>query len=288
MSKSNVAVAGKKGVVLIPLGDIKSAFYVRRELDEGRVEMFRELYESSAEVPPIEVIQGSMELFEGRHRLAALQRMERPHAECKLIPDMPADEKFAEAFGRNFGGALPPTRADGVFVIRQMLEAKTPNNRIKNLFVPRFFRPSHFDKILKDAYSQIAEAKMNKALQAVASGDVTAKAAAKTHGVDLDDLKAKLGGRKAKPSSTSIAKMKAQISNNHRSVSQRTIALFRELFDCFEDSEITEKKVLEVISHAERLNKDALKRLRGWRERFAALKRPSKGAESKKVTPKKK
>ena len=276
MSKQNVAVVGRKGTVLLPLDELKRTFFVRKELNQDRVLFFMELYESGAEVPPLEVIRGSMEIFDGRHRDAALQHMERKHAECLLIEPMEQAEQFVEAFGRNMGGALPPTRLDAVFVMKQLLEVGIVHGRIKSLFAPRYFRPSHADKLLKDAKQQINEVKLKRAVNAVAHGDVNVAAAAAEYGVDADTLRNEISGKKRKGRKLGITELKTEISNRYRGNSNRTVAIFRDLLDKYEDGEIPEKKVLEVFGHVERLLKDGARRITGWRQRFEALKGSSK------------
>jgi len=276
MTKTNVAVAGKTNTVLLPIADLKKTFFVRRETNQDRVLFFMELYESGSTVPPIKVVRGSMEIYDGRHRVEALDHLERKHAECELVEQGELAEMLVGSFGENFGGAMPPTRADTVFVMKQLIEANVPNARIKSYFAPNFFRPSHADKLLKEAHSKVSEAKMKRAVNAVAHGEVTVYKAAEDHGVRVEDLKAKVSGTKRKGRGTDIGEIKAEISNRNKGNSNRTVAIFRDLLDKFQDGEISDKKVAEVLDHVERLNRQASLRIRPWRERLEAMKGKAK------------
>lgn len=271
-TKSNVAVAGSKNCVILPVADLKKTFFVRKETNQDRVLFFMELYESGAEVPPIKVIRGSVEIYDGRHRVEALEHLERKHTECELIEPGELSEMLMGAFGENFGGSLPPTRADTVFVMKQLIEAKVPNAKIKSMFAPNFFRPSHADKLLKEAHSKVSEAKMKRAVSAVAHGEVTVQKAAEEHGVEVDDLKSKISGTKRKGRATDIGEIKAEISNRNKGNSNRTVAIFRDLLDKYQDGEISDKKVTEVLDHVEKLYRSSSLRIKSWRERLEAMK----------------
>ena len=152
----------------------------------------------------------------------------------------------------------------------------TINARIKSYFAPNFFRPSHADKLLKEAHSKVSEAKMKRAVNAVAHGEVTVHKAAEDYGVKVEDLRNTVSGTKRKGRGTDIGEIKAEISNRNKGNSNRTVAIFRDLLDKFQDGEISDKKVAEVLDHVERLNRQASLRIRPWRERLEAMKGKAK------------
>lgn len=272
MSKTNVAVAGKSNVVLLPVSDLKMKFDVRKALNEDRVLLFMEMYEAGNSVPPIEVVRGTMDIHDGRHRKAALDHLGRKHAECVLIEPMEYVDSIMDAFAKNVSDSpFPPTRADIVFVMKQLLEASVPNAQIQKRF-EFFYKPSHVRKLLKDAHSNIVKANLSRAKQAVAHGGMTVKAAAEQHKVEPERLQEEITGVKKRRKATSVSDIKTEITNRHRGNSQKTIAVFRDLLDKFEDGEIPEKSVLEVLLHVQRLNTDGAKRVNSWIERFESLK----------------
>ncbi len=276
MTKANVAVAGKKDVVLLPVADLTMKFDVRKALNDDRVLFFMERYESGAEVPPIEVVRGTMDIHDGRHRKAALEHIGRKHAECILVEPMEYLDQLMDAFGKNVSNSpFPPTRADIVFVMRQLLDADVPNSTIQKRF-EIYYKPSHVRKLLKDAHSNVQKAKIAKAKMAVAHAGVSVETAAKEHGVKVEILRDEITGVKKRRKATSVSDIKTEISNRFRAGAHKNIAVFKDLFDKFEDGEISEKSVLEVLLHVQRLNTDAAKRIDTWLERFRVLKGTAK------------
>lgn len=272
MSRSNVAVGGKKDVVLLPVAELKMKYDVRKSLNDDRVLFFMERYESGAEVPPIEIIRGTMDIHDGRHRKAALDHLERKHAECILVEPMEYLDQLMDAFGKNMSDSpLPPTRIDIVFVMKQLLEADVPNSTIQKRFEV-FYKPSHVRKLLKDAHSGVQKTKIARAKNAVAHNDVKVEVAAKEYGIDVDTLREEIIGVKRRRKATSVSEIKTEITNRHRGNSQKTISIFRDIFEKFEDGEMSEKSVLEVVLHVQRLNTDGAKRISSWIERFDVLK----------------
>jgi len=172
-NKSRVAVAGKKDTVLLLVADLRMNYDVRTRLNDDRVLFFMERYDSGAEVPPIEVIRGTMDIHDGRHRKAALDHLGRRHAECILVAPMEYLDQMMDAFGKNVSDSpFPPTRADIIFVMKQLLEAGVTNAIIQKRF-EIYYKPSHVKKLLKDAHSNVLKAKMSKAKMAVAHGGVS-------------------------------------------------------------------------------------------------------------------
>ena len=213
-----------------------------------------------------------MNIHDGRHRKAALDHLGRKNADCILIEPMKFVDQIIDAFAKNVSGSpFPPTRADIVFVMKQLLEAGTANAHIQRLF-ESFYQPSHVRKLLKDAHSNLAKAKMAKAKQAVAHGGLTVKDAAEEHGVEPERLKEEITGVKKRRKSLGISDIKNEISNRHKGNSAKNISIFRDLFAKFEDGEISETHVMEVLLHVQRINTDAGKRVNSWVERFETIK----------------
>lgn len=275
-NKANVSVAGKRDSVLLPVAELRMKYDVRTRLNDDRVLFFMERYESGAEVPPIEVIRGTMDIHDGRHRKAALDHLGRKHAECILVAPMEYLDQMMDAFGKNVSDSpFPTTRADIVFVMKQLLEASVGNAVIQKRFEV-YYKPSHVRKLLKDAHSNVLKTKMSKAKMAIAHGGVSIENAAKEHGVKVEKLQEEITGVKRRQKATDIKDVKSEISNRHRSNTARNVAVFRDVLDKFEDGELPEKDVLDVLLHVQRLNSDAAKRIDGWLERFEVLKGTSK------------
>lgn len=257
-------------IVTLRVADLKTNIFVRKKLDDDRVLQFVELYEHGTELPPIKVVRGTMEIIDGRHRKAAHEFMDREHANCVLVEPMEKLDALMEAFSANFGGSLPPTRADVIFVMKQLIEQETGQKRIIDLF-SQYYRPSQVKDQLKQAWSEISAAKMQRARSAVAHGNYTVKTASVEYGVDEAKLQEAITGVKKKRRANGTAELKKELSNRYRGNTHRTVAVFKDLLAKFEDGEIREKEVSEVLDHVEKLHKGAGKRVNGWRERFNAL-----------------
>ncbi len=271
MSKA-AAVAGKTNVVLLPISDLKMRYDVRRGLNEDRVLLFMELYESGQVIPPIEVVRGTMDVHDGRHRKAALDQLGRKHAECILVEPMETLDQLMDAYGKNMSGSpYPPTRADTVFVMKQLLEAGVSNAEIQRRFQV-YYMPSHVKKLLKDAHSHVSKAKLSAARSAVTHGNQTLKVAAERYGVDPESLKEVLSGAKKRRKSTSVTDILADIKSRHKSNYHSDKKVFKDILEKYEDGDISEEGVLEVLLHMQDIHKKSTKRVDEWLQRFEVLK----------------
>ena len=272
MSNVHVAIPGRTDIILLPVADLRMRYDVRRELNEDRVLLFMELYESEAKVPPIAVVRGTTDIHDGRHRKAALEHLNRLHAECVLVDSMGLADLLMDAFAKNMSDApFPPTREDAIYVIRQLLDVGVSGTQVLKRFGAHF-RPSQARKLLETAQTNILKAKITRAKNAVAHNNMSVGEAAEAHGVELERLQAEITGLKKRRRANDIAEVKTGITNRFRSNSAKNIAVFRGLLEKFEDGELVETQVLEVLLHVQRLNQDGSKRIDSWLERFAALK----------------
>ena len=245
--KSNVAVAGQKDVVLLPVADLIVRYDVRKNFNEDRIILLAELYQSGAEVPPIEVVRGTMEIHDGRHRKSALELLGRKHAQCILVEQMEFFDQLTDAFGKNMSDSpFPPMRIDVIYVMKQLLEAGASNADIQKKF-EQYYKPSHVKTFLKDAHGAVGKANMAKAKHAVAHLGATLADAAKDHKVKVDQLRAEIiGVKKVGLKSDDISDIKANITNRNRGNTNKNVAIIRRTFERFEDGELSEKNVLEI------------------------------------------
>jgi hypothetical protein len=78
----------------------------RVELDEDRVDLFAEIYETEglSALPPLEVLPGGQGsgfvLADGWHRLSALRRLEQTRASVMILPLPPGEDPVAVAYHR--------------------------------------------------------------------------------------------------------------------------------------------------------------------------------------------
>ncbi len=255
---------------------LTSTFNVREKLSELRVEFFMDAYESGEKVDDIKVFVGTTEIYDGRHRYEAALRLHRKDVSCVYVKQMEVAEKYAGAFGENNPrGSQPPTRGDAVYTMRQMLEQGVKQAQIKDLFAPQYFRPSHADALLKDAKREIDQAKVVKAVQAVARGTITAKAAAEKYGANPSAVKSALSGRKENDLSD-IDNMKKKLSRTFAGNSKRAGTMIGTALAQVQDGELSGEKAQSLINHIAKLYQTGLTGLDKSYEKLKSFGGPGK------------
>src|SRR5207248_3053577 len=113
---------GKFPVEKVKLTSIQTAFFVRKRLDEDRVIQLALLMENGADIPPIRITEDHI-LIDGRHRIEAARLASWTAIDAQIEPSQ-SDKGLliTEAFNANCGGSVPPTRADILFTIQQLLQ----------------------------------------------------------------------------------------------------------------------------------------------------------------------
>ena len=165
----------KKKSVVLPIDAINLTFFVRTGIDDDRVLQLAALYEVGEEMDPVVITREHHELVDGRHRIAALDLLDRKEVECELIEDASQEELIGLAFKANTGGALPPTTADIEHTVRLLLDRKVLISKIIELLP---FPPSLTRKYVKGVQDKLRRTQLNRAVVAVADGEMTASAAA--------------------------------------------------------------------------------------------------------------
>lgn len=267
-------VGGKTAVLeKKTIADLKTSYFVRRALDPDRVNFFVLLYQGNPdEVPPIKVETDTDEVVDGRHRKAALEVLQRKIIECEIVPRYENKvELLMDAYTENLGGALPPTYQDTVFVIRQLLESGLKGKEVGAMFAP-YYPPSAIRRYLSDAYSAVMKARMLRAKNAVAQGQMKVDEAAEKFAVDVDALRQEITGARRKKRSGGVPEIKSASSTKATSYSQYINTTLRYLVDRYEDGEVTEEQVKNVLEHFEKLNARTAKTIANWRDRFVARK----------------
>lgn len=254
-------------IVEIPLSELKVTFFVRAKVNEDHVLYLAELYESGVELPPIEVIEGVNEIKDGRHRFGSMQLLGWTKAKCMIVEAKDQNEMLAEAFKANMGGALPPSREDILMIVRKFLENGLTQKRIKEL-LGGSLKPSMVNTYIRTSKSSIAKAKMQNALRAVAEGELTAPKAAEQYGVDLQNLKDEIKGKKKKRKMNSVKQIKNLMSRTCQGNTRKVTAQIDKLIERFLDGEATSKEVFELFEKAEHLQKHAMSTLADKRKRF--------------------
>jgi hypothetical protein len=98
---------------------------------------------------------------------------------------------------------------------------------------------------------------------------MTVAKASEVHKVDLGKLKEALSGKKHKPE-FGVSTIKATSTRMYKSASSKIASTMRKLIDQYEDGDMTEGEVLEVVKHYESLQKKQSISTADWRRRFEA------------------
>src|SRR3989344_2561813 len=165
--------------VPIKLSQIQETFFVRAELNEGRVQFFRGRFEADADVDPIIVTRKTFQLVSGRHRCAGATAAGKEEIIGFLIDEAPLVDLIVEGFKSNVGGPLPPSPADFNHTLRLLLEQGVSRRRILDMLgestgLPRKLLIRHLD----DVQSDMAKTRLARAVEAVTDGGFSVPQAA--------------------------------------------------------------------------------------------------------------
>jgi glycine cleavage system pyridoxal-binding protein P len=127
-------------------------------------------------------------------------------------------------------------------------------------------------KLLKDAHSHVSKAKLSAARSAVTHGNQTLKIAAERYGVDPERLKEALSGTKKRRKTTSVTDILTDIKTRHKGNYHSDKKVFKDILEKYEDGDISEEGVFEVLLHVQEIHKKGTKRVDEWLQRFEVLK----------------
>lgn len=256
--------------VMVPLGDLKVTFFVRRELNQDRVLQLMELYEAGVDVEPLKITHDN-EVVDGRHRKAALEHLNRTEARCIFTETTDRIDLIVEGFSENMGGSLPPTRVDIVAVLCQLIEEGGSQRRLLETISPVL--PKSVCRIyMKQAYAEIAARKMRSAINSITDKGRTIAQAADEFGIDPERIKEELTGRnkRRREKTLGIPALKNSLSQRYKGNTLKTWSEVRRILEQLEDGAVTEKQARSVLGHIEKLMKQGLHSHKGWVERLEA------------------
>lgn len=258
----------------LPVADLQERFFVRTQLNHDRVEFFKKLYDAGAEVLPIKVVRGTNDIVDGRHRKHALLALHITETECVLREPAPLEELLIEALSDNSGGALPPTASDIKHVIKQLIELGVTRGRIANKVealtpFPRKFVLRYID----DVQSDIAHARLRKAVRLVLEDEATVASAAKECEVDVATLRKELNRGKGTETKSDYDQRQtiAAITSRFKSISLVNGNVVSSLIKSYEAGEVSEAQVVEVLEKISGNIKRMQQSHDDWRKRFEAL-----------------
>ena len=261
----------KKRTQMVALKDLQINLFVRKALNHDHALALAELIENDVVLPPIQITT-EMVVIDGRHRIEAHDVLNRKEIEAEVVEIADETELIAEAYKANVGGALPPTKDDTEHTIMLLLERGETIKHVSDLL----HLPSGITRrYVNELKSKMTRAKIQRALAAIANDGLTVAKAAEQFEVDLDKLKENLSGQRRKHRQ-GIRDIQASSTRNYKSLGSKNAAMLRKLLDKYEDSDVTEDQVLDVIRHLEQLQKMAAKAVADWKRRFDSIRRQTK------------
>lgn len=265
----------------ITLSELKTQWFVRKQLNQDHVLMLAELYEASfadakdevaasKALPAIlvtEADEGVYELVDGRHRKEAMELAGLKQARAEVVTGLSPTELIALAAKANVGGSLPPSREDIQFTVEQMLSRL--GMKVTEVKRALDWLPiSVLNKYLRNAQRSIADKRLKLALQAVASGQAL-KEAAKAYDVAEEVLSEAIAGKKSK-SKAGLGQINSALTNQFRSHGTVTGRIMNKVLEDYRNGEISKVAAEDAIAHAENLVNKLLLRAADWRNRLRA------------------
>jgi len=259
-----------KGTKTVKLSAIQTYMFVRDALDQNHVLYLVELMENGVEMKDllevVELEDGTIVLVDGRHRKEGYELNGIQEIKVKIVEFDDEAEMIAYAYCKNTGGSKPPTAADTEHTVKLLLERKESMKRIGELLgLPAGLARKYANEVR----SRMNRAKLQRAAEAVTDGGLTVAKAAETHEVDLDKLKEILSTRK-KQSGTNLKDLHRNLSRLYNGLGKKNASVVKKFMDKFEDGDVSEKQVREIISHIEDLQRRATRTIAEWRRRFDA------------------
>lgn len=264
-------MATKRGT--IPVDNIKEEFFVRQHLNQDHVRHLAQLYEAGTKLPPL-IVTRENQIIDGRHRLAALRLLDKKAADVEWSDETNRAMNLVDALQANIGGSLPPSNADIVYAMEQMLEAGMQHSVITKNF-SNIWPPAVIRRYYADAHAHLTKKRVTLAKEAVLNGKTIADAASE-YGIKLDTLKSAIQGEKKRKKGG--PEVKSALTAIFRSRGGSMGQTMRRVEEQFEDGEISWKMVQGILDHLDRLCKHTALSARDWRKRLEAKHQTAKVA----------
>lgn len=254
--------------------ELTTNLFVRKALDQDRVLFLAELIENGVKMTdPIEITKDS-EIVDGRHRKEAYELNGKKEVEVRVLDFSNRVEMISYAYKANAGGAKPPTAADTEHTIMLLLSMKESVKKIgESLGLP----PNVARKYIADVKSRMDRAHLQRAAAAVTDGGLTVAKAAEQYEVDPERLKEILSGKRRK-SKSGIQDLHRGLTTLYKSVSSRNAATLRGLIEKYQDGDVTEKQVREILDHLKDLQRQSARSVSDWEARLNGMANPAKKA----------
>lgn len=253
--------------------DLKVNFYVRTKVNDDHVLYLWDLIQHGTKLPPI-VIDQNDGVIEGRHRLQAYEMDAIEDIECIVKHFETQADAIAYALASNVGGNLPPSKADIDHAVKLMLaEGLSGRAIVEKIAKLAPFPEKLIAEHVREVRGQLKKRAIERAVRAVAKGDITVADAARAESVDVEDVKAKIARSRddSEKDPHEWKVIKSALSSTARGVSRTFGGAATKAIDGYNNGAVDEEHVQSVLDETERLLKKMLRHNRDHRERFVAL-----------------
>ncbi|MFH0873963.1 MAG: ParB/RepB/Spo0J family partition protein [Candidatus Komeilibacteria bacterium] len=223
-----------KEIKRISLDKLQVTFDVRIRLSEDRVQLFMELYQGGAELPPLQVSVDN-EVIDGRHRLEALRRLKRAWAPCIVTREKSRQKLLAMAIEANMGGPMQPTRDDIIWTMERCLNEGMPRPAVISLFP---LPAEVVRRYLATAHANMLQKRKLKAIAAIAGGNITVSDAAEKFGIPVRNLSAAVRRVVKRKETSPAAQFRDTLNKKWRGVPVTVSQLCRHVLNQCETGEV--------------------------------------------------
>ncbi len=255
----------------VKISDLKLNLFVRYQLNQDHVLYLAELIQNGIKLPDI-FIAPDKTLIDGRHRIDAYELNDIKEIDAEVLNVTTKSEMIAAAYKANTGGSLPPTQADTELTVMNLIECGESKKRIGELLgLPGGMARRY----ITDVQSRMMRAKVQRALEMVTGGSVTVPKAAEIQGIPVEKLKEALAGRRKKKNG--VTEIQRTLTGLYRSIGIKNAVTMRTLIEKYEDGDVTEKEVRNIIVHIDDLQKKSSRSITDWKNRFDAIAKNNNG-----------
>lgn len=246
----------------IKISELKPNLFVRQAINDDHVLFLAGLLEGGVKLPPIEITKDNV-VVDGRHRIEAHKIVDRDEIDYKVVDAESDTELIGMAYRANLGGALPPTPQDTEHTVMELLRRDVTMKAVGELLgLPT----SMARKYAKAVKGKMTNMDLQRAATLVTEGNKTVAEAAAEVGVDPDRLKQFMSGHRKRRKA--IEEIQRTITKRYKSLASSNAAMFKDLSDAFQDGDLGQKQVEQILSHIESLIRAQGRVVEDWRARF--------------------
>ncbi len=251
----------------VALKDLKISLFVRKQLNQEHALYLAELIENGTQLPPIQITSDYV-VIDGRHRIEAHGLNNQNEIMAEIVDNIVTDsELISMAYRANIGGPLPPSQHDTEYTVMLLLDR---GENIKRIACMLGLPINLARKYINSVQSKVLRKKLIKAIRGITEDGITIDTAADKYGVNADSIKQMISGQNRKCNSDFFSDVMKGLNVTYKSVNLKKAALFKELMQKYDDSDVTDEQVEEVFARIEKLHNRSAHLVNEWKRRFEA------------------